>query len=128
MNLKSKLLLLDGVGHVEKGTIFYISYFAMHRLKENWGDDADDFNPEHFSVENVAKRSANAYMPFSVGPRNCIGQHFATVSIKAFVFHLLLGYKFSTTATYKDLQPTFGISLKMENEVPLMITASPKNI
>lgn len=46
----------------------------MHRLKSNWKYDATEFHPENFFKENEVERSKYAYVPFSAGPRVCIGK------------------------------------------------------
>lgn len=49
----------------------------LHRDPAIWGDDAEVFNPDHFSPEREAKLPANAYKPFGNGQRACIGRQFA---------------------------------------------------
>src|SRR5258706_542230 len=49
----------------------------LHRDPAVWGDDAEAFNPDHFSPEAEATRPANAYKPFGSGERACIGRQFA---------------------------------------------------
>jgi cytochrome P450/NADPH-cytochrome P450 reductase len=49
----------------------------LHRDKSVWGEDAEEFNPDHFSPEAEKTRPANAYKPFGSGQRACIGRTFA---------------------------------------------------
>lgn len=46
----------------------------IHRKTKYWGSNPDAFNPDHFLPENIAKRNPYCYLPFSAGPRNCIGK------------------------------------------------------
>jgi cytochrome P450 / NADPH-cytochrome P450 reductase len=49
----------------------------LHRDKSVWGEDAEEFKPEHFSPEAEQALPANAYKPFGNGQRACIGRTFA---------------------------------------------------
>jgi cytochrome P450/NADPH-cytochrome P450 reductase len=42
-----------------------------------WGEDAEDFDPDHFSPEAEQQRPANAFKAFGNGLRACIGRQFA---------------------------------------------------
>lgn len=59
--------------HIPKGHEIIFSVYTMHRNAEIYGSDADEFRPERW--ENI--RPGWAYLPFSGGPRICIGQQFA---------------------------------------------------
>lgn len=61
---------------LEKGSITLFSSYTLHRCKEVYGEDADEWRPERWFEPGVKSLGWN-YMPFLGGPRICIGQQFA---------------------------------------------------
>lgn len=59
-----------------RGTICLVSPYAMQRRPDLWPDPAR-FDPDRFTPEAESARPRGAYFPFSLGPRTCIGNHFA---------------------------------------------------
>jgi cytochrome P450/NADPH-cytochrome P450 reductase len=49
----------------------------LHRDKSVWGEDSDEFNPDHTRPERMSAIPPNAYKPFGTGQRACIGRQFA---------------------------------------------------
>jgi len=58
---------------------------VMHRRRDLWGEDADDFKPERWD----GRRPGWEYLPFNGGPRICIGQQFALTEAGYVVVRLL---------------------------------------
>jgi len=61
---------------VPAGTLVCISPYLLHRHPEHW-DDPEAFDPGRFDAKRAAGRAEFAFMPFSGGPRKCIGERFA---------------------------------------------------
>jgi cytochrome P450/NADPH-cytochrome P450 reductase len=59
------------------GTPIVALSLMLHRDTAIWGDDAWEFNPDHFAPERQDSRPPNAYKPFGSGVRACIGRQFA---------------------------------------------------
>ncbi|KAL8999435.1 MAG: hypothetical protein Q9169_001749 [Polycauliona sp. 2 TL-2023] len=61
---------------VPKGALVAYNIYSMHRRKEIYGDDAEDFSPDRWLDEggNKGLRVGWEYLPFNGGPRICIGR------------------------------------------------------
>ncbi|CAO1396485.1 unnamed protein product [Diamesa serratosioi] len=101
---------------IPKGTVLCINNFVLHRRKSLWGSRADDFYPDHFLPENVAKRHPYSYNPFSAGKRNCIGYRYAGISMKIMMMKALKAYKFTTTLKYDEMSFESNGSLNLCSE------------
>lgn len=81
---------------VPKGTVVSYSVYAMHRRPDLFGMDAALFRPERWTEamplrEN--KVSANwGYLPFSGGPRTCLGMDFGIQEASYTLVRLLQRY------------------------------------
>ncbi|MDJ0614723.1 MAG: cytochrome P450 [Rhizobiaceae bacterium] len=69
--------VIGGKYKLKEKTFTTILSLMLHRDKSVWGDNAENFDPEHFSRDAIASRPINAYKPFGNGQRACIGRQFA---------------------------------------------------
>jgi len=95
-----------------KGVEIVISIFSLHRRKDLWGENANQFDPERFSPENITKIHPHAYIPFSKGVRNCIGWRYALFALKIGIASLVRNFRFETDMKFDDLSFVENISIK----------------
>ncbi|XP_075411642.1 cytochrome P450 4F2-like [Tenrec ecaudatus] len=77
---------------IPKGVICLISIFGTHHNPSVW-PDPEIYDPFRFDAENSQQRSPLAFIPFSAGPRNCIGQTFAMTEMKVALALTLLRFR-----------------------------------
>ncbi|KAK7042912.1 Protein kinase alk2 [Paramarasmius palmivorus] len=85
--------------------------FLIHRRKDLWGPDADEFDPNRFIDERLHKYLAPnpfIFLPFNAGPRICLGQQFAYNEASFFLVRLLQNFSsfsFAADAQDEDCKP-----------------------
>ncbi|CAG8645369.1 3806_t:CDS:10, partial [Funneliformis mosseae] len=76
-------------------SIVKISNFGVHHDPKYW-KNAYRFDPERWlSNEKIEKRHAFSYIPFSAGPRNCVGQNFSIMEQRVVLAMFLIKYEWS---------------------------------
>nr|XP_029732559.1 probable cytochrome P450 313a4 isoform X1 [Aedes albopictus] len=106
---------------IPKNTRIIIGTYQIHRDPKIWGPNADQFDPDHFLPENVAGRHPYSFIPFSGGPRNCMGIRYAWLSMKILIAFVLRQYRLSTTVKYDELKVAYGVLLSISNGCPMTI-------
>ncbi|KAJ7736553.1 cytochrome P450 [Mycena maculata] len=80
--------------YIPAGTKLAYSVFMMHRRKDLWGPDAEEFSPDRFLDERVKLLLKNPFqfLPFNAGPRICLGQQFAYNEMSFVLIRLLQAF------------------------------------
>jgi cytochrome P450/NADPH-cytochrome P450 reductase len=105
---------LGGKYAVDKRSELMVLAPMLHRDPSVWGEDAEEFNPEHFSPEAERSRSANAFKPFGNGQRACIGRQFAMQEAALVLGMLLQRFELIDTNNYQ-LKIKETLTLKPED-------------
>ncbi|KAJ6912395.1 hypothetical protein NC651_014951 [Populus alba x Populus x berolinensis] len=106
---------------IPKGVFITIQLVQLHRSKEYWGEDANDFNPLRFKngVSQAAKHP-NAFLGFGMGPRTCLGQNFAMLEVKLVLSLLLQRFSFFLSPEYKHA-PANYLTMEAQYGVPTIV-------
>ncbi|XP_072381842.1 cytochrome P450 4C1-like [Diabrotica undecimpunctata] len=105
-------MVFPGGSSVAIGPVF------IHRNPEHWPDPLK-FDPDRFLPENIAKRHPCTYIPFSYGPRNCIGGKYGMINMKTILAYVLRRYKIFTK--YKSIE-----EIKLSTNMVLRLKDGPK--
>jgi cytochrome P450 len=110
---------------IPAGTAIIVSIWALHKNPAIWGPDAEAFRPERFSPEESRGRHAWCFLPFSQGPRNCIGQHLAVSEAKVVLGELLRRFTI-TLAPGQEPPQTDAFVIPTRPQKPLFVNLTPR--
>ncbi len=102
---------------ISKNTNVVIPIFVMQR-SENYHLNPLNFDPERFNTDEINKDHRS--IPFSKGPRRCIGELFAMTEIKIIIKEVLKKYKLEYLQELPV--PEAYVSLRPETDIHLKIT------
>ena len=112
---------IDGL-HLPKDTIVFVPRIALHHDPDLWGDDFMKFKPERFAngLAHASKHQL-AFMPFSFGPRNCVGNNFAVQEAKVVLAMLLQQFHFRLSPRYRHSPKVIYVTLKPQYGMPIIL-------
>ncbi|CAL7940661.1 unnamed protein product [Xylocopa violacea] len=101
---------------VPNKTAVIVHIFDTHRDPRYWPNPTV-FDPDRFLPENSRGRHPYSYIPFSAGPRNCIGQKFAMLELKSVMALLLYNFSLEPVDYLKDVQFFLDMVLRPSHPV-----------
>lgn len=108
-----------GKFYVPPGTDIFIAPYFLHRHPDFW-DEPEEFRPERFSEEAVKARDKNAFIPFSAGPRRCIGDFFATIEMQMHLGMMAKEFRLVHVAD-KPLELDPGVNLRTRHNILMKV-------
>ena len=107
--------------HVPAGTDIFICPYLLHRDARHW-EHPDDFDPDRFLTDAAESRHRFAFLPFSAGPRYCIGASFAMTEMTMHLSMVAQRFRLRYAAS-KPPQAEFQINLRTRQDVYMHVVA-----
>ncbi|KAL1138633.1 hypothetical protein AAG570_008696 [Ranatra chinensis] len=97
-----------------------LAAYALH-MDEKIYPNPKKFDPSRFTPENIASRHKYSFLPFSGGPRSCIGSKYAMLSMKTTLSSFLRRYRVYSTCKIEDIRLELGLLMMSVDGYPVQI-------
>jgi cytochrome P450 len=114
----NRVVEVGGVRLTPEDNVF-IPIYAIHHHAKLW-DEPARFDPERFTPEAVKARHRYAYLPFSAGPRICIGMGFSLLEAAAILGTLLPAFRLAADPAFTPT-PKLRVTMRPAEGMPMRI-------
>ncbi|KAE9047891.1 hypothetical protein PR003_g13680 [Phytophthora rubi] len=100
-----------------------VPLYAAARMKDVWGEDADEYKPERWIDPETGKLkhvSSFKFVSFIAGPRQCIGMRFALLQMRIAI--AVLFSRFDLKTVEDPFEITYDIAFTLPVEGPLNVS------
>jgi cytochrome P450 len=109
--------------HVPAGSLVFPCPYLIHRHPDAW-ERPETFDPDRFTPERFNDRMRAAYIPFGVGPRACLGNHYALQEAVLLVALFAQRYRFRLLPGHR-VEPQSAITLYPAGGLPMRLEPRP---
>ncbi|KAI8612430.1 cytochrome P450 [Chytriomyces sp. MP71] len=108
-------------GHfIPRGTLVSVYPDIMAKKESVWGTDALTFRPERWQEPESETKPFGSFMPFMMGPRNCIGSRFAILEFKAILAVLVRNFEFAPVEG-QEMRKVLHLTVKPETFLKMLV-------
>ena len=121
LNSPNPLEISDGTSEyvLPPKSIVLISPWTLHRRSDIY-EHPLDFIPGRFG-KGIIERPQLSYIPFSAGPRSCVGKNLALIQMKSTLALLLQRYQLDLIQDYK-FEPVFKGNISLKYGLPMVVS------
>lgn len=109
--INTDLKLASGDYVVPAGCTVVVTTFKMHRQPHIY-PNPEVFDPDNFLPEKTANRHYYAFVPFSAGPRSCVGRKYAMLKLKIILATIMRNFRVKSDIKEADFRLQADIILK----------------
>jgi cytochrome P450 family 4 len=112
--LKTDLKLASGDYTLPAGTTVAIATYNLHHSEKIY-PNPHKYDPDNFLPERQASRHFYSFIPFSAGPRSCVGRKYAMLKMKIILAQVIREFHITSHLKEKDYRLQADLILKRED-------------
>jgi len=115
--------VVDGY-RLRRGEVVFLFFWGTHRHPAFW-PEPEKFDPDRFSPERSKERHSYSFIPFSAGPRTCIGNMFSLVESSVLLAQLLNRFDLEVLPC-GQVRPLAMATMRPSRPVRIVLRPRPK--